>query len=125
MLSTISVTAIGLGLGSGGLSATVLALLIGGGLELAGVESGSDIGLVAGILGGLGVGGWVAGRMALHPARFHGALTGLLLATMIVVVARAGGSPAELVQVIWLYLLSGVVAGVAGWLAGRRAQRSK
>ncbi len=123
MLSTISITSIGLGLGSGGLSATVLALLIGGGLELAGVESGSDVGLVVGILGGLTIGGWVAGRMAPHSARFHGALTGLLLATMIVVLARAGGSPADFAQVVWLYLLSGVVAGAAGWLAGRRAQR--
>ena len=52
----ISLTATGLGLGSGGLSATVVALLVGGGLELAGVGNGSDIGLVVGILAGREVG---------------------------------------------------------------------
>jgi hypothetical protein len=124
MLSTISLTATGLGIGSGGLSATLVALLLGGGLELAGVGNGSDIGLVVGILAGLSIGGWVAGRMALHSARFHGALTGLLLATMIVLLARAGGSPADLLQVVWLFLLSAVIAGTAGWLAGRRSGRT-
>jgi hypothetical protein len=120
MLAALNITAVGLGLGAGGLSATFIALLIGGGLSLAGVESGADIGLVIGIGAGLLVGGWVAGAMARHSGRFHGALTGLALATLIVIVARIGGSPAATLSVVLVFPLSAVISGTTGWLAGRR-----
>ncbi len=119
MLAALDILAVGLGMGAGGLSATVLSLLVGGGLTLAGVESGGDIGLAVGVLCGLAVAGWVSGRMARHSERFHGSVTGLALAGVIIVVARFGGSPAPTGTVIWLAILSAVVGGLTGWLAGR------
>ncbi|HEX6148088.1 MAG TPA: hypothetical protein VF083_15030, partial [Acidimicrobiia bacterium] len=120
MLAALNIAAVGLGLGAGGLSATIVALAIGSLLSLIGVENGADIGLVSGVGFGLAVAGWVSGRLARHSERFHGAVTGLLLAGLIIVVARMGGSPAPTVTVIWLALLAATVAGSTGWLAGRR-----
>jgi LPXTG-motif cell wall-anchored protein len=122
MLAALNILAIGLGLGAGSLVATVLAFALGGVLTVVGVEGGADIGLVAGILVGLAVAGWVSGHLARHSERFHGAVTGLLLAGLIVFVARIGGSPAPTMSVLWLALVGAVIAGFAGWLAGRRKQ---
>ena len=120
MLAALNIVAVGLGLGAGGLSATLLALALGGLLTVIGVEDGADIGLVAGVVIGLAISGWVSGRLARHSERFHGAVTGLVLAGLIVVVARMGGSPAPTATVIWLAVVAAVVAGLTGWLAGRR-----
>jgi len=120
MLAALNIMAVGLGLGAGGLSATILALVVGSLLSVIGVENGADIGLITGVGFGLAVAGWVSGRLARHSERFHGAVTGLLLAGLIIVVARMGGSPAPTVTVVWLALLAATVAGSTGWLAGRR-----
>lgn len=120
MLAALNIAAVGLGVGAGGLSATVAAFAISALLSLVGVESGSDIGLFSGVLVGLAVAGWVSGRMANHSERFHGAVTGLLLAGLVVVLAVLGGSPAPTISVLWLALVSSLVAGTTGWLAGRR-----
>ena len=120
MLAALNIGAVALGVASGTLTASVLALLVAGGLSIAGIETGSDIGLVIGILVGLGLGGWVAGAKAKQSERFHGAVTGLLIASLIIVIARFGGSPAPTPTVVWLAVLSIFVSGVAGWLAGRR-----
>jgi hypothetical protein len=120
MLAALNIVAIGLGLGAGGLSATLLALALGGLLTVIGVENGPDIGLVIGVVAGLAVSGWVSGHLARHSERFHGAVTGLILAGLIIVVARMGGSPAPTVTVIWLAVIAAFVAGLTGWLAGRR-----
>jgi hypothetical protein len=122
VLAALNLVAVGLGIGAGGLSATVLALVLGGLLSVAGIDGGADIGLVIGIVTGLAVAGWVSGRMASHSERFHGAVTGLLLAGLIMVVARLGGSPAPSLSVIWLAVLAATIAGLTGWLAGRRKQ---
>jgi hypothetical protein len=120
VLAALNLAAVGLGIGAGGLSATILALVLGGLLSSIGVAGGADIGLVVGIVVGLAVAGWVAGRMARHSERFHGAVTGLLLAGLIMVVARLGGSPAPTLSVLWLAVLAALIAGLTGWLAGRR-----
>jgi hypothetical protein len=120
MLAALNITALGLGIGAGGLAATVAALLVSIALNLLGFESGVDIGLAAGVGLGLLVGGWVAGTFARHSGRFHGAVTGLLLAALIVVIARMGGSAADTLSVVWLFVLAGFLGGTSGWLAGRR-----
>lgn len=120
MLAALNIAAVGLGVGAGGLSATVAAFAISALLSLFGVENGPDIGLFSGVLVGLAAAGWVSGRMANHSERFHGAVSGLLLAGLVIVLARFGGSPASTVSVLWLAVLSSVVAGTTGWLAGRR-----
>jgi hypothetical protein len=120
LLAALNFGAVALGVAAGGLSASVIALVISGLLAVVGVESGPDIGLVVGILAGLATGGWVAGSRAVHSHRFHGMVTGLVLAFVIMVVARFGGSAAPTLTVVWLALLSILVSGVFGWLAGRR-----
>ena len=119
MLAALNIVAVGLGVGAGGLSATVVALALGGLLTLLDVESGADIGLTTGVVGGLAVAGWVAGRMARHSERFHGSVTGLVLAGLVILVARMGGSPASTTSVVWLAVIAIIVAGLTGWLAGR------
>jgi len=119
MLAALNIAAVGLGIGAGGLSATICALALGGLLTLLDVENGADIGVTLGVIIGLAVAGWVSGRMARHSERFHGAVTGLVLAGVVILVARLGGSPASTPSVIWLAALAAVIAGLTGWLAGR------
>jgi hypothetical protein len=123
MLAALNIGAIGLGIGAGGLTATLVALLISGALTLLGVEEGANIGLIVGVLAGLAIAGWVSGSLARHSERFHGAVTGLLLAGLVIVVARLGGSPAGTGSVLWLALIAAGISGLTGWLAGRRKQR--
>jgi hypothetical protein len=123
MLAALNVGAVALGVAAASLSASILAVLLGGGLSLTGVEGGADIGLVIGIVSGLATGGWVAGSRALHSERFHGMVTGLLSAFVVVVIARLGHSPASTPVVIWLAVLSVAISGLAGWLAGKRKPR--
>lgn len=120
MLAALNIAAVGLGVGAGGLTATVWAFAVSALLSVMDVESGADIGLFSGVIVGLAVAGWVSGRFAAHSERFHGAVSGLLLAGLIIVLAVFGGSPASTSSVVWLALLSSVVAGTTGWLAGRR-----
>jgi hypothetical protein len=120
MLAALNLAAVGLGVGAGALAATVAGLAVGGALTLLGVAEGGDIGLIVGIILGLAVAGWVAGRLARHSERFHGSVTGLGLAGLMIVVARLGGSPAGSASVIWLAILAAFVSGLFGWLAGRR-----
>ncbi|HJQ75792.1 MAG TPA: hypothetical protein VJ948_00860 [Acidimicrobiia bacterium] len=121
MLAALNFGAVALGVAAGGLLASLTALLISGALALVGVDTGPDIGLAVGVLAGLAAGGWVAGSRAVHSHRFHGMVTGLLLAFVIVVIARLGGSPAPTPTVLWLALVAVAVAGLFGWIAGRRA----
>ena len=120
MLAALNLGAVMLGVASGGLAAAFVALLLSGALALLGWADGPDIGLISGIGVGLAVGGWIAGKRARHSERFHGAITGMALAFLIVIVARLGGSPAPTGTVIWLAALSIFVAGFTGWLAGVR-----
>ncbi len=120
MLAALNIGAVALGVVAGGLAASVFALVLGGALTVVGVDGGADIGLIIGVLLGLGTGGWIAGTRAKHSERFHGAVTGLALAFGIMVIARFGGSPAQTLTIVWLAVLSIVVSGLTGWLAGRR-----
>ena len=124
VLAALNLGAVMLGVAAGALSASILALVLSGLFALTGNEPASDIGLVVGIVSGLAVGGWVAGARARHSHRFHGMVTGLVLAFLVMVIARLGGSPAGTVTIIWLAVLSVLVAGLAGWLAGRRTTSS-
>jgi len=120
VLAALNVGAVALGVAAGGLMASIVGLLVSGLLTVVGVDGGPDIGLVVGILTGLAAGGWLAGRRSVHSHRFHGMVTGLILAFMIMLIARLGGSPAETDTVIWLAVLSIVISGISGWLGGRR-----
>lgn len=122
VLAALNLGAVALGVAAGGLTASILGLVVSGLLTVSGVESGADIGLVAGIVSGLAAGGWLSGRRSAHSHRFHGMVTGLILAFMILVIARLGGSPAGTLAVLWLAVVSIAISGVAGWLGGRSRQ---
>lgn len=125
MLAALNFGALALGVAAGGLAASVIGLALSGLLVLVGVEAGPDIGLVMGILVGLAAGGWVAGSRSAHSHRFHGMVTGLILAFLIMAIARLGGSPAPTFTVIWLAIIAVIVSGVFGWMAGRRRGASR
>lgn len=119
-MAALNLGAVALGVAAGGLAASIATLVLSGLLAVLGVDAGPDIGLVVGIVTGLFAGGWVAGSRSAHSHRFHGMVTGLILAFVITVIARLGGSPASTPTVVWLAVLSVAVAGFAGWLSGRQ-----
>ena len=120
VLAALNLGAIAVGVAAGGLAASLVGLVVAGLLSVLGVETGADIGLAVGVFAGLAAGGWLAGWRAVHSQRFHGMVTGLILAFMIMVIARLGGSPAPTWTVLWLAVVAIVVSGLFGWLAGRR-----
>lgn len=120
MLAALRIPALMMGLGSGALAATVVSLVASVAFQLAGAEGGARAGLVPGMIIGFAVGGYVAGRMAFHSHRFHGAVTGLGLAALVVFAARGGGSDATIGQVLLLAVIGIVIGGAFGTFAGRR-----
>jgi hypothetical protein len=120
VLAALNFGAVLLGVATGGLAASVVALVVGGALAVFGVETGPEMGLAMGVFTGLAIAGWVAGLRSRHSHRFHGMVTGLVLAFLILVVARLGGSPASTPTVIWLAIVAVAVAGITGWMGGRR-----
>lgn len=122
MLAALRIPAVLMGVGSGALAATLVSLLASLAFQLAGAEGGARAGLVPGMLVGFAVGGHVAGRMAIHSHRFHGSVTGLGLTTLVVFIARGGGSEATLGQILLLALIGITVGGLAGTVSGRRSR---
>ncbi|HVR32218.1 MAG TPA: TIGR04086 family membrane protein [Acidimicrobiia bacterium] len=120
MLASLRVLAILTGLGIGALAATVLSLLFWAILAAIGMDDAALAGLTTAILIGFGVGGYAAGRIALVAHRFHGSVTGLAIAALVLVITRLGGSPAPTAQVLWLALLAVVFGGLGGAIAGSR-----
>ena len=124
MLAALNIGAVLVGVAAGGLTASVIGFGLSGVLALIGVEDGPGIGLIVGVLLGLATGGWVSGLRARHSERFHGAVTGLAMAFVIMVIAILGGSPAPTSQILLLAALAVVVGGTSGWLSGRRKRVS-
>ncbi len=77
-------------------------------------------GAVAGLVGGVSAGGWVAGRAAARCRRFHGALTGLLIVGILVTLAATGGANVTSLQVLSAAALGITLGGLTGWWTGRR-----
>lgn len=71
-------------------------------------------------MAGFAAGGFVAGRLAHHSHRFHGSVTGLGLAAVVVFISRGGGSQASVIQILIVAGLGIGVGGLGGLLAGRR-----
>jgi hypothetical protein len=120
MLGTLRWGAVLAGVGAGGVTATLGGLLVWPLLEVLGVEGAPLAAITVGTLIGLGSAGFVAGRLALHSPRFHGSVAALGFAGLVLVIARLGGSPAPILQVLLLCLLGVVVGGATGIWGGRR-----
>jgi hypothetical protein len=94
----------------------VAALVFVVGRWLVGGGPAVSLALIAGLIAG----GWLAGRMAPINGRFHGALAGLGMAGVVVVVARLSGSGAPTGQVLLLALLAILIGGITGTWGHRR-----
>ena len=120
MIASLRIIAVALGVGIGSLTATVLALLFWGILALAGFDDAPLAGLTAAIIVSFAVAGYAAGRMAPHTQRFHGSVAGLGLASLVLIIATLGGSPAPIGQVLLLFAIGIVIGGLGGVAGGRR-----
>jgi len=120
MIASLRIIAVALGIGIGSLTATVLALVFWGVLAFVGFEDAPLAGLTAAIVVGFGAAGYSAGRLAPHTHRFHGSVTGLGLASLVLIIATLGGSPAPFGQILLLFALGIVIGGSTGILGGRR-----
>ena len=120
MLGTVRISAVMVGTAGGALVAGavfLLGLLIA---RLVGAEEGPALVLSFSLLAGLTGGGYLAGRVAPFNGRFHGSITGLAMAAVVLLISILGGSPAPTSQVVLLAAIAIVVGGFAGWLGGRR-----
>ena len=120
MIASLRIIAVALGVGIGSLTATVLALIFWGIIALAGFDDAPLAGLTAAIIVSFGVAGYAAGRMAPHTQRFHGSVAGLGLASLVLIIATLGGSPAPIGQVLLLFAIGIVIGGFGGVAGGRR-----
>ena len=120
MLGVLRLSAVMIGTAGGALVGGAVFLV---GLLIAravGGDQGPAVSLSVSLLAGLAAGGYLAGRMAPFNGRFHGSMTGLAMAAVVLVIALLGGSPAPTGQVALLALISIVVGGISGWIGGRR-----
>lgn len=120
MLASLRIFSLLLGVGIGSLTTTLLALGFWGVLAVTGFEDAPLAGLTAALVVGFFVTGYAAGRSAPHTHRFHGAVAGLMLATLVFFVARFGGSTASLGPVLLLFGLGIGLGGSGGIVGGRR-----
>ena len=120
MLASLRIFSVLLGVGIGGLTTTFLALVLWGVLAATGFADAPLAGLTGAIVIGFFVTGYAAGRSAPHTHRFHGAVAGLALATLVFFVARLGGSNAPLGPVLVLFGLGIGLGGAGGIVGGRR-----
>ena len=75
---------------------------------------------MAGLVVGVAVGGWVAGRTVAIGQRFQGSLTGLVIVGILVTLASRGGANTTPLQVLSAATLGMVLGGLTGWWASRR-----
>jgi len=120
MLGVVRISAVMVGTAGGALVSSavfLLGLLVA---RLVGADEGAAIVLSVSLLAGLAGGGYLAGRVAPFNGRFHGSITGLVMAAVVLVISILGGSPAPTGQVALLAAIAIVVGGFSGWLGGRR-----
>jgi putative membrane protein (TIGR04086 family) len=120
MLAAVRWGVVVLAAAAGALVTTILAFVFWLVLAFAGLEDAPLAGLTIAVVLGLAAAGVLAGRLAPFFHRFHGALAGLGLATLVLVVARLGGSPAPTPQVLLLAGLAILLGGTGGVVGGRR-----
>lgn len=123
MLVALRPIAVMAGIAVGGLTTTVLALLLWFPLAALGLEEAPSAALGLGLLAGLITAGYVAGRLALTAFRFHGAFTGLLGGFGFILVSILGGSPAGVGRMLLLAAIA-VACGAAGGIVAGHQRRS-
>ncbi|MGH8925413.1 MAG: hypothetical protein ACRDWA_12360 [Acidimicrobiia bacterium] len=122
MLGVLRPKAILIGIGGGVLGSGLTFALAALVARLARSETMAGVALMLSVLVGFGLAGFVAGRMAPVNGRFHGSVTALIVAGMVVATATIGGSPAPLGSVLLLALIAIVIGGIGGSLGARRSR---
>ncbi|HEY3428154.1 MAG TPA: hypothetical protein VGK83_05740 [Acidimicrobiia bacterium] len=120
LLGILRLRAILVGTGGGVLGSGLTFVLGAFAARVTGSETIAGIALTASVLVGFGLGGYVAGRMAPINGRFHGSITALIVAAIVIAVAALGGSRAPLGSVLLLALIAIVGGGIGGSLGSRR-----
>jgi putative membrane protein (TIGR04086 family) len=119
MLGVLQISVVMFGAAAGALTSAAVFLA---GLVMArlfGADQAPGLVVTVSLLAGLWGGGFLAGRLAVVNGRFHGSVTGLAMAGVVVVISILGGSPAPTEQVALLAAIAIVVGGISGWLGGR------
>jgi hypothetical protein len=120
MLGVLRMSAVMIGAAGGALISAAVFLIGILVARLIGAEQGPAVALSVSLLAGLAGGGYLAGRVAPFNGRFHGSVTGLAMAAVVLFISVMGGSPAPTGQVALLAAIAIVVGGISGWLGGRR-----
>ena len=120
MLGVLRLSAVMIGTAGGALLSSGVFLIGLLAARVAGGEEGPALVLSLSLLAGLAGGGYLAGRVAPYNGRFHGSMTGLVMAALVVAISMLGGSPAPTGQVALLAAIAIVLGGISGWLGGRR-----
>lgn len=121
MLGVLSPKAILLGTAGGLLGSGLAFAFVATVARFASSETLAGIALTASVLIGFGLGGFVAGRMSPVNGRFHGSITALVVAGIVIAVASLGGSPTPLGSVLLLALIAIAIGGIGGAIGGRRS----
>ncbi|MGH8957613.1 MAG: DUF3792 family protein [Acidimicrobiia bacterium] len=125
MLGILRPKAILLGIAGGLLGSGLTFALVAIVARLSASETIAGIALTASVLIGFGLGGYVAGRLASVNGRFHGSITALIVAGIVIAVASLGGSPAPLGSVLLLAVIAIVIGAIGGIVGSRRASISE
>lgn len=110
---------VAIGLGASFLALGIITLLGWALLAVLGVEDPATTAIVAGAPVGAVAGGWLAGRTAVR-AVFHGALTGVVYAGLVILLSVLDGSPAAATTMVGFLVGGGLLGAVGGWWALRR-----
>src|SRR5688500_9676771 len=102
MLGVVRSSAVMVGTAGGALVSSAVFLLGSLVARLVGADEGAAIVLSVSLLAGLAGGGYLAGRVAPFNGRFHGSITGLVMAAVVLIISILGGSPAPTGQVALL-----------------------
>jgi putative membrane protein (TIGR04086 family) len=125
VLGVVRWAAVAAGIASGTLASAVIFLIALLVARLTHAEAGAAVALSLSLFAGLIASGYTAGRIAPFNGRFHGSITALGMAAIVIVVSRLSGSPAPTGQILLLALLAIVTGGIAGWLGGRRRDNER
>jgi putative membrane protein (TIGR04086 family) len=122
VLTVLRFKAIIAGVASGTLASGVAFVILALAARAFRSEAITGLSLSLSLLLGMVAGGYLAGRLAMVNPRFHGSITGLVLAALTVIIAVRGGSPAPLGAVLLLAVVAILAGGLGGTWGGRRVR---